>query len=835
MSFEFKEDSPLTSPSDSNREIGEMLSPSQNVDVVEFFDPFCPVKEESPTDYYPNVMLGQTTLGEPLLDGLSEPQQFSTIDEPLLDNLSEPQQFSTSDEPLIDNLSEPPQFSNGFSNYEDQDDTNLLGSYQEEIPEITTEVIEDEDIPDHLEEEIPNESLSDICTNSDLTTLASSKSETSADVEQLTELEQIHSEETCISPVSEQVFDDSKHDISSQHEQSQIFEDDISRRGRTNSSASSHSSKSDSSEKKSSYKITETRKEETKTSTSIISPKKEIMKKEISTKKEITKTAETNGYSSHNGVDNTVSLKNSKNTELDAEKSSNCLASVTDLKTSFTKSNDDLQQKEFQEEVKPSVDRVKVQRTFSQSGQDEVCLCKICNKHVYQMEKIKAAKSVFHKNCFRCKECNKLLNIDNYSSNEGDIYCQPHFRQLFQPKARFDGEDAAPNEIQSDEGKQRRNEMIIRENIPTELPPDVVRLKGQLGSLMRNVQSDKVLYSEYCKGIKNYFDEGITDEATNSFISTNNPVFCLPHQVMIKNESLATKLRIVFDASAHKRTVFEKEMRLKTERCKIMQEQRQFKSERAKMLSVDPDAVARPVAIGEEKHLSRDPFNVPIISADEEMYKEKEETSVNVIKDKAKEDVNPVCVNSNLKASSNVILVPHHSCFNRKNSLDKRGVEKHALELYDFIKRFGIMRRRQALRERTKTTKAELRKRVRLKLRLSEYSQKLQNSVFKRRVQPEVTIMEICVVKEKRSLCGTKRNRVKRAQQRPLPWTASGEKLRGEIGTLNGKLPKSFIPQGENSCGDRESPPPLHHKKTQGEPDICPPPQTNTLEEEPRR
>ncbi|GFR05007.1 hypothetical protein TNCT_498982 [Trichonephila clavata] len=330
-----------------------------------------------------------------------------------------------------------------------------------------------------------------------------------------------------------------------------------------------------------------------------------------------------------------------------------------------------------------------------------------------------------------------------------------------------------------------------------ENPPSSV--KGQLGSLMRNVQSDKVLYSEYCKALKNYLDEGITDEATNPFISTNNPVFCLPHQVMIKNESLATKLRIVFDASAHKRTVLEKELILEKERCKIMHEQKQFlneeqekldedielpqptenvlpfKSERAKMLSVDPGAVAHPVAIGEEKHLSRDSFNVPLISADDEMYEEKEETSVNVIKDK--EDVNPVCVNSNLKISSNVILVPHHSCFKRKNSQDKRGVERHALELLDFIKRFG-MRRRQALRERTKTTKAKLRKRVRLKLRLSEYSQKLQNSVFKRRVQPEVTIMEICVVKEKRSSCGTKRNIVKRAQQRPLPWTVSGEKLR---------------------------------------------------------
>ncbi|GIX67654.1 xin actin-binding repeat-containing protein 2 [Caerostris darwini] len=563
MSFEFKEDSPLTSPSDSNREIGEM----QNADLVEFFDPFCPVKEESPTDYYPNVMLGQPIMGEPLLDGLSEQhystvdeplvdhlseQQYSTVDEPLVDHLSEQQystgdeplvdhlseqQYSTGDEPLVDHLSEPqyeppvaaplidglsePQFSNGFSNYDDQ---VLHEPNRDTVFEVIPDIgIEDEDMPDNTEEEITNEPLSDLCSNSEITVLANSRSETSADVELLTELEQTHSEETCISPVSEQVFDDNKHDLSSQHEQCQIFEDDISRRGRTSSSASSHSSKSDYSDKKSSYKLSESRKEETKiSSSSILSPKKEIMKKEISTKTEITKKAETNGYSSHNGIDNTVSLKNSKNAgmgekRLDQEKSSDSLASVTDLmssyvslttqeshpvsskeiistgidinllKTSFTKSNDDLQQNVFQEEVKPSVDRVKVQRTFSQSGQDELCLCKICGKHVYQMEKMKACKSVFHKNCFRCKECNKLLSVDSYSSNEGDIYCQPHFRQLFQPKARFDGEDAAPNEILSDEGKQRRNEMIIRENTPAELPPDVIRSDSKPDHGLENI------------------------------------------------------------------------------------------------------------------------------------------------------------------------------------------------------------------------------------------------------------------------------------------------------------------------------------------------------------
>ncbi|GFY64578.1 hypothetical protein TNIN_98521 [Trichonephila inaurata madagascariensis] len=67
-----------------------------------------------------------------------------------------------------------------------------------------------------------------------------------------------------------------------------------------------------------------------------------------------------------------------------------------------------------------------------------------------------------------------------------------------------------------------------------------------------------------------------------------------------------------------------------------------FKSERAQLLSVDPDAVAQPVAVEEEKGLSRDSSNVPLISAEDEMFKEKEETPVDVIKDKAKGNINPL-------------------------------------------------------------------------------------------------------------------------------------------------------------------------------------------------
>ncbi|GFY67343.1 uncharacterized protein TNIN_162731 [Trichonephila inaurata madagascariensis] len=98
-----------------------------------------------------------------------------------------------------------------------------------------------------------------------------------------------------------------------------------------------------------------------------------------------------------------------------------------------------------------------------------------------------------------------------------------------------------------------------------------------------------------------------------------------------------------------------------------------LESERAKMLSVGPDAVAQLVTVPKEKGLPR----VLLISANEMC----EETSVDVIKETAKEDINPVilskepvnldddemeevkpkvCLNPNLEASSNVIFVQHH-------------------------------------------------------------------------------------------------------------------------------------------------------------------------------
>ncbi|XP_050525657.1 uncharacterized protein LOC126896709 isoform X16 [Daktulosphaira vitifoliae] len=93
-------------------------------------------------------------------------------------------------------------------------------------------------------------------------------------------------------------------------------------------------------------------------------------------------------------------------------------------------------------------------------------VCKSCDKTVYAMEQIKAERQVWHKNCFRCTTCNKQLTVDIYSSHEGLLYCKPHFKELFQPKVVVEEEEPI---------KRKKPEMIIRENQPAELPPDVVR------------------------------------------------------------------------------------------------------------------------------------------------------------------------------------------------------------------------------------------------------------------------------------------------------------------------------------------------------------------------
>ncbi|XP_034550860.1 LIM domain and actin-binding protein 1a isoform X2 [Notolabrus celidotus] len=64
--------------------------------------------------------------------------------------------------------------------------------------------------------------------------------------------------------------------------------------------------------------------------------------------------------------------------------------------------------------------------------------CVSCTKTVYPLERLVANQSVYHSSCFRCSHCNTKLSLVNYASLHNNVYCKPHFCQLFKAKGNYD-------------------------------------------------------------------------------------------------------------------------------------------------------------------------------------------------------------------------------------------------------------------------------------------------------------------------------------------------------------------------------------------------------------
>merc|ERR1719167_1058666 len=96
-----------------------------------------------------------------------------------------------------------------------------------------------------------------------------------------------------------------------------------------------------------------------------------------------------------------------------------------------------------------------------------------------------------------------------------------------------------------------------------------------------------------------------------------------------------------------------------------------------------------------------------------------------------------------LKATRNTVPVPRHWCFKRKYLQGKRGIEKAAFDLPDFIKKTGIMEMRAALQEKEveKNMKSKMREKVRPKLgKIDIDYQKLHDAFFKWQTKPRMTL-----------------------------------------------------------------------------------------------
>ncbi|CAH8532398.1 unnamed protein product [Dicrocoelium dendriticum] len=69
----------------------------------------------------------------------------------------------------------------------------------------------------------------------------------------------------------------------------------------------------------------------------------------------------------------------------------------------------------------------KLERTVSLNGARQ---CHFCNKKVYAPEMLHIMSRYYHRTCFRCTRCNRLLDIGRYSVHEKVPYCLPHYDWL---------------------------------------------------------------------------------------------------------------------------------------------------------------------------------------------------------------------------------------------------------------------------------------------------------------------------------------------------------------------------------------------------------------------
>ncbi|GFT17744.1 retrovirus-related Pol polyprotein from transposon 297 [Trichonephila clavipes] len=149
------------------------------------------------------------------------------------------------------------------------------------------------------------------------------------------------------------------------------------------------------------------------------------------------------------------------------------------------------------------------------------------------------------------------------------------------------------------------------------------------------------------------------------------------------------------------------------------------KGEPSQTRSTDQYAVAQYVVVEKEKEeisayviKNKDESNPVILSKEQidldgdEIEEEKLKLPKRKRKNLSRRTVAELQQKVNLKASSNMVLIPQHWSFRGEYSQDKSGIGKLAWELSDFIKRDGTVNIRRSSRENRST-----RKRVRLKLR----------------------------------------------------------------------------------------------------------------------
>jgi len=83
-------------------------------------------------------------------------------------------------------------------------------------------------------------------------------------------------------------------------------------------------------------------------------------------------------------------------------------------------------------------------------------ICPRCNKNVYFAEEKKALSKSWHKMCFKCAECGKLMDSTNVTQREEEIFCKTCYGRNFGPKGYGFGGGSA-GVLSMDDGSKYKN------------------------------------------------------------------------------------------------------------------------------------------------------------------------------------------------------------------------------------------------------------------------------------------------------------------------------------------------------------------------------------------
>jgi uncharacterized CHY-type Zn-finger protein len=56
--------------------------------------------------------------------------------------------------------------------------------------------------------------------------------------------------------------------------------------------------------------------------------------------------------------------------------------------------------------------------------------CFTCNDTVYPIDKIEVNEKIYHKNCVKCAQCKKVLDLSSFRKHEEVFYCIKHYGKL---------------------------------------------------------------------------------------------------------------------------------------------------------------------------------------------------------------------------------------------------------------------------------------------------------------------------------------------------------------------------------------------------------------------